>query len=543
MNGDGEEKNFVYAEHKYYDFLVNVADSNGPTDITNVKIFFEGFQATRYVNDIGVELVMESGLPTFKSMTSEDILILDMVNCSFFPAGDNATILFRVMFMFEYSVTGNNSVVSWARGKNTVPGYNITEDVFYFENQVKMGGPLVVEGEFNGLFGNNAYTRENESVTFSGLILLYNNSYVGIYPPNSSFFMTLADYDNSEYWKDVNVSGRNMSISLNMPMQAIKKTFTVVLEEMDMDLFLGELPSISLIVDNSPPPAPQSLVLRADSYKDKNQALDNDDVIYVTWSQVNDLGSGAERYRISQSYSFNDPETLFTDWETTKMTWNGTEEGDFKLFVWAEDAVGHYGAPAFAQIFIDKKDVKYYYEEFTVGGLDVDEIKLNWIKTLTPTCKIWVTDIEGSGVDGDSVEYSVSTDGLENFEEWKLVDLAETKDSILWDDPYVVTTVKPRFVEGTQNYIRYRAMDLAGNGYTESQYFKLKIDVTPVSYEEVFPTLDVWHDQLFINQKEVSTILVDETSGIDPAQIYYRVSTSMDENVRIWDTGIQQEGG
>ncbi|MCK5772818.1 MAG: hypothetical protein KAH57_03440, partial [Thermoplasmata archaeon] len=432
--------------------------------------------------------------------------------------------------MFEYTNTGNNSVVSWARGKNTVPGYNITQDLFYFENQVKLGGPLVVEGEFNGVFGNEAYTRENERVTFSGLILLYNNSNAGIYPPNSSFFMTLADYDNSEYWKDVNVSGRNMSISLNMPLQAIKKTFTVVLEEMDLDLFLGELPSISLIVDNSPPPAPQSLVIRADSYKDKNQALDNDDVVYVTWSQVNDLGSGAERYRISTSYSFNDPETSFTDWETTKMTWNGTEEGDFKLFVWAEDAVGHYGAPAFAQIFIDKKEIKYYYEEFSVAGLNVDEIKDNWIKTLTPTCKVWVTDIEGSGVDDDSVEYSVSTGGLENFEEWKLVDLAETKESILWDDPYVVTTINPRFVEGTENYIRYRAKDLAGNGYTESQYFRLKIDVTQVSYEEVFPTLDVWHDQVFINQKEVSTILVDETSGIDPAQIYYRVSTSKDEN-------------
>jgi len=537
-DGDGEGGRYCYAEYGYYDLQIDVTDTKGASDVTTVWAYINDGSGSILDPGMRIGVVTVTGLKIFVSDFDEALLKLDVLNCTITNVGDTVTLNFRIMIMFDFPATGEIAVTVLARGLNSQPKLQKFMDVFYLENEVKFGGPLVVTGEKNGLLSSEDFTMENESVTFSGLRLIYNNTHPGIYPQNRSYFMVLADYDNDIFVNDKNCSGRNMSIKINMPMQAITKNFNFLVDGIADEQVLSTVPTFSLVVDNSPPPAPQSVVIRADSYKDRNQELDNDELVYLTWTPVSDLGSGLARYRVGTTYSFLDPDTTSTSWDITRMTWNGTEEGDFKIFVWAEDEVGHYGSPAFAQIRVDKTDVEFYDDEARFGGISPKDLETNWINTLTPRCKMWFLDIGGSGVDEESVEYSISTEGKENFQEWKLVDIAETFIGSIWDDPYVVGTVTPRFSEGTDNWIRFRAKDKAGNGYTESNMYRLKIDVTQVQYSEFMPTEDAWHDIQVVNDREISLMVEDHISGIDTAQVFYRVSTGSKDGVKIWDTSL-----
>jgi hypothetical protein len=100
-----------------------------------------------------------------------------------------------------------------------------------------------------------------------------------------------------------------------------------------------------LQVDNSPPSAPTDMKIRADSRIDPQTLVDNDDTLYVSWSTVNDIGSGVKLYRIYTEYLPDDDTIPWVDAKTTSYVWQGTTPGEFTLFVWAEDFVGYDGPP------------------------------------------------------------------------------------------------------------------------------------------------------------------------------------------------------
>ncbi|MCK5774229.1 MAG: FG-GAP repeat protein, partial [Thermoplasmata archaeon] len=74
-----------------------------------------------------------------------------------------------------------------------------------------------------------------------------------------------------------------------------------------------------------------------------------------------------------------------------------------------------------------------------------------------------ITDLL-SHVDGSSIQYSYARDGLQNYGGW-------ISAMIITDEREIVAeTVTPMLFEpGSTNYIRWRAMDVAGNGYTYSE--------------------------------------------------------------------------
>jgi hypothetical protein len=101
-------------------------------------------------------------------------------------------------------------------------------------------------------------------------------------------------------------------------------------------------------------------------------------------------------------------------------------------------------------------------------------------KQSVPTVKCYMTveDLGGSGVNLSTIQYSYSTNGLENFTAWSDSNLATIAKK---DNPEESSRwfVDITFERGAENYIRWRAMDLAGNGYTVSENYSVLINALP----------------------------------------------------------------
>ena len=91
------------------------------------------------------------------------------------------------------------------------------------------------------------------------------------------------------------------------------------------------------------------------------------------------------------------------------------------------------------------------------------------------TATIQVNDM-GSWVDVSTIQYSVSRNGISNYGGWINIDPDVDSSTIL------ARTVQPLLFEpGSTNYIRWRAKDVAGNGYTVSDDYAIIIKAEPVN--------------------------------------------------------------
>jgi hypothetical protein len=525
-NGRGEDENICFAEYEYYDFNMLLNDSQGWEDISWANIYFGDPSM-----EVGLRYFQVPGGAEFTYIGKSDKYLEFDENV--YPRhiiNDLEIRLdFSIMFFFEFPMTGNLSITVLGRGGATVPTFKEMPDVLYVENMVKLRGEISAVSETGRVIENGGYSRQSETVTFTGASLIYNNTYGNITPPESVYYFMMVDELGNTYY-DRNISGRNISFEYVMPGEAVTKEFTISLMNISSGRMLTEIPVFFLNIDDTKPPAPLLVMIHADSFKDPNVEADNDDTVFVTWSRVSDLGSGVACYRITDEYDVSNlDDAPSVGAGETEYVWDGTTHGELNLYVWAEDLVGHHGDVKAASIFIDKIPPSLSADTFTP---DVTQ----WQKSLTPKCSIKAYD-EGVGIDGESLEYSISTNGTDNFEEWISAEVYE-------DGSDVDVSVTPRFVEGMNNVIRFRAKDIAGNGYVTSDNFTLKIDVTEVEYRDMFPTQDVWHSLNVVNDRPVEVYLYDGTSGVDAAQIYYRISVEKtDDGGPKWETGIQEEGG
>ncbi|MEA3558049.1 MAG: hypothetical protein U9R75_02235, partial [Candidatus Thermoplasmatota archaeon] len=541
VNGDGPFDHTAFAEHGYYEFDFNVSSSKGFQDVSLVKVYFG-----EPSENIFVKFIAGGGTWSWENGGGSQYYDCDL-NFSrdmTTPGVGGFSAKLYMNFKLDIPLDGNLSVTLWGRGSSALPNMTRFEDAFYLDSVVKIVGNLQVLNERGIPLENEAFTQDNENLTFTGIKLMYNTTNE-FYPPNSSHYFQVIDDEMIKHY-DMNVSGRDMNIWFLMPNIAIRKIFTPSVRDASGNLFhedkiIGTIDPIAFRVDDTTPIAPASLVIRADSFKDSEKEVDNDDFLFITWSSVTDSGSGVAGYRIWTTYAPEEEGVPWVDATTTQYLWNWTTEGVFKIFVWAEDGVGHYGDYADLSIKIDKKDP--FFVEFHPLKEDVP-----WIRTLAPPLSIEVKDnltiSDGvSGVRPSTIEYSISTSGMDNFEEWISADQYDRDD--LNPEDKITVKLSPRFIEGTENYVRYRAKDYAGNGFAYSDTYNLQVDVTPVAYQEFFPTPNVWHDLDVISNREVSFYLFDETSGIKTTQLYYRISDSYDEKEGEynWVTGVPQENG
>jgi hypothetical protein len=123
------------------------------------------------------------------------------------------------------------------------------------------------------------------------------------------------------------------------------------------------------------------------------------------------------------------------------------------------------------------------------------------------TASIIVSD-DMSGVDASTIQYSVSRNGIENYGGWISATTSDDANTIMAE-----TVSDILFEPGSVNYIRWRARDVAGNGYFISPDYQ--INIVPIPSRSP-PTAIITAP--FMNQVNTTQdfIVFDATSSSDP---------------------------
>ena len=93
-----------------------------------------------------------------------------------------------------------------------------------------------------------------------------------------------------------------------------------------------------------------------------------------------------------------------------------------------------------------------------------------WVITKDIVYSVRIEDLQSSGVDKATIEYSYSTDGLFSFTDWAALDMVGVEEYVLVEIPLSLS-------EGTDNFVQVRASDAVGNERT-SKAFRIAIDAT-----------------------------------------------------------------
>ena len=149
-----------------------------------------------------------------------------------------------------------------------------------------------------------------------------------------------------------------------------------------------------------------------------------------------------------------------------------------------------------------------------------------WHNTLSINCGITISDAAGWQINGSSIEYSISTSGpiSENFGSWINAGKTGSQDSY-------TTTVTVQFSNGDNNYIRWRAKNVASQIYGGSEPFRIRIDIEPVFYLLPSPDKTTWQYQ---DTVKCSITIIDNLSGVNKDSIQYRYRSSEMSTYEAW---------
>jgi hypothetical protein len=149
-----------------------------------------------------------------------------------------------------------------------------------------------------------------------------------------------------------------------------------------------------------------------------------------------------------------------------------------------------------------------------------------WQATLAPRCRISLMD-PTTGVNASTVQYRISTDNGSIWSTW----VHEGIIPIL-DNKYINCSVKPILKDGKNNIIQWRARDIVGNNYTESEKYPVLVDVSRATFVNPKPASEVWQNSLTV---ECGITIIDNLSGVNASSIEFSIST-----IGIWGYGSWQ---
>jgi hypothetical protein len=136
-----------------------------------------------------------------------------------------------------------------------------------------------------------------------------------------------------------------------------------------------------------------------------------------------------------------------------------------------------------------------------------------WIDTDAVKASIAISD-DISGVFAQSIEYRYSTSGAAGFGPW-------IGAGLVLNSSILVPRVDLELEEGLNNYIQWRAKDVAGNGYTLSKEYNIRLDLNEPEFYDPLPDLN---DIQIRNLVNCSINISDDLSGINLSNIQYRFS-------------------
>ena len=506
--GDAPLDMVCYAQYRTYSILANLTTYEGLDDIDEFTIKLD-------YNTTNITLVYNGTNDIFYKENDPQGHIRLMETSEAGNDGNTKwSLKFDIMINFSFPHEDAIDCMAISEGKC---GFTVNfwfSNLFRVENDLEIRGSPSFTGEFQGSLGQGDWVRGGEGITVEGLGVSYQNN-PNLVPSDDFFDVRTEDSAGEKWWVNETVDGEfTLSITAKNATDEAEE-FTVSLEHIPGAGECTGVVGFPLKVDADPPAPPEKLTCHAEDFDDKDTAYTGQTTTFVTWETASDAQSGLKGYYISRSDRSGTDEGNFTT--DTQVKIGGLEEGTAAVYVWCVDNVGNSGEAAASGIFVDVTPPTF--ENFTPG-------ENVWLKDGEIVFSVEICDRGGAGIDGETVEYTVSTKGPDSgaFEYWVPFYLQSGQE-------VVNVSGKFNFEEGGDNYLKWRAADMAGNGPVESPARNVKIDRTPVEFSESGDPPVEWYDSAEI----VTNIRVSDIgSGVDLDSLQAAFSSGGAQGFGVW---------
>ncbi len=426
---------------------------------------------------------------------------------------------FEAVVEFRYDFNLNWQSMDHTTVEFRLSGFAVKSSSTTFENQfrvishVKMVGNLTVYDGRGKELQKGDWVRGGDTLHFSGLERRYADDSIPISPPDivkigirdiPGNIYTGADTSELDTYVYVDPVFGEMDyrlIFINVTPEADESDDTKV-KVLYTNGFLVQ-------IDSDNPGIPGRVDVLPDDVNDKPRDYDNDRDVFIRWEDAIDQSSGVVMYYYSINKAKDratDPIPMPKSAGSNVAELKNLPEGMNRIYIWAEDAVGNVGNEVFVDITIDLVGVVYS------GFYPTTDV---WNTQIRPTCSIFINDTL-TGVDPLTIEYEISTSSVGFSENWQNIQDSYAPSKSL---RVVVTGF---FKNGKDNWIRFRAQDLAENKYQVSDAFNVWVDAEQPKFEMVSHSEGTYH---LLPTQEVRILITDKESGVDASTIEYRLTT------------------
>jgi hypothetical protein len=499
----------LYAGYKSYTFRVNVNPTGLSVLPTSVRLTLDPGGA-----DVVLEAGLLSGGSYIQKVTDPNEMVTltstldDIVHDS-----DNNTIW--VLFKVEFSWSWPHEDLCDAKVGtvlNNITTPFLTRELFWVENDLELLGDLSATGAIQGDLEEGDWVRAGEVVTVTGPVVVYEGT-TDVYPPSEVCNVVLQDNDGS-FSSMANVAGEEVSLAIEMDGATdAEETLTLVLQDLPGLATSLSSPQFLVRVDGDAPTF-TNVVPGPDDWHSSSLVL--------TGITADDsLTAGVLASSMEYSYSI-DGGITWTDWTTSNMEVSGDgllvdgmvlltiPDGADNFVRWrATDLVGN-GPAVSANMRIKVDTINVTYTDAFPGP---DE----WMTVLQVEAGVTIRDEDGAGIEVASIQYRVSHSNLSGYGEW------QTFTILTGDAQEISVSQLIEMGDSPYNYVQWKARDIAGNGFTTSPHYRVRVDITPIRFFDMFPD---------VGPHGMATLLFganvtdgEQGSGIALGTVEYRVYT------------------
>ncbi len=456
--------NITHSQLCPYTFKVNVIDSVSKTDLKDVYLTLDPLGTN-------IQLCWNRSSGQFTKLGDPNNYILIDPSSKVDNLLNIWSIYFNVIFNWSYPNEKFHNVQAFTSSM-TLPTswFNITE-MYRVENDLVFNGTLKVTDENKHIINDNDLIRGEQLLNWNGLTMVYENT-TDVFPPTSICKISLWD-EIGNSWQIPTAEGEMFNIEIFAPTSTYLTGFNYTINISGVPLKCDATNEIFTIrVDGN------NVTFSNPSPNNTAWQTNNKVIVSV---DITDLGGGQVNHStVQQSISIKNG-TIWGYWKAITGLKSETsiivqdvialDEGINNLVKWkAADSVGN--GPTESKpyrILVDTEGV-----EFSNAWPMSNDISLSEIVEVGIT----ISD-KTSGVNASIIEYSISEDNGKNWNFWKKVE--GLNDSVKIDVQMNITVPN-----GTNNMLKWRATDIAGNDIVESPPLAINVNTwTPPITPEI----------------------------------------------------------
>jgi len=496
---DGGPTTFYAGREQPGELEVRIGNVTPKSEVTMVEMILdpsgEGVRLIGYVGNGSVHLVDGSHHVAMSEGGLED---------------EGTEFLFSVTLSFDWAFEPKDPFDLWVKVHTRRPGLKefLLPKAIHVEHGIEFVGSPVLEGFEHGLIPEGGWSFPGEVLLISGLGLVYAGTN-NLVPPAEARDVIVQDGVGGCWTALADDDGRFI-VEITAPGYDIEEVVLSIATDPQVEGAQGEgSAELWFGVDGTPP-------IFTNHFPHEEWFGIGEITAGVVLGDGNGSGPNRSTLRFLLRPSGSDgfpqdgapPDSI--DFETGRLIARVTlilPNGSSGM-IW--QVVDHAGNKATSEVYTINVDT---------GNLTFRNPRPSfWVNTIEPLVTIDVVEVGGSEIDGDSIEFSISTTDITAFGPW-------VKASSYPDGRVVQTAELIELVEGSDNWVMWRASDLAGHTLLSSPQ-RILIDTHPPEIVDVRPGPDEISDGPLIN---LTSRVLDPLSKVNLSTISIALATGQDD--------------